>query len=138
MRSTGLLHEDRSAGTRQSDVSFLPRAATQDPDQARDLGATGRDQATVSKIYMIATASSDCIQSLADQVEDLADNGSGVWSLRIDDLEPEERRLLLDTHGRVLGVLRGRGHRVGASIQHGDDGMECVTISIAVNDNHTT
>ena len=65
----------------------------------------------------------------ADQVERMHDTGA-IFALRLDACEPEQRQALLDHHGRVLQLLRKRGHRVRAGIVHDDDEGELATLRI--------
>jgi hypothetical protein len=54
--------------------------------------------------------SASLVAEMADQVEELIGSGR-VWTLRVEDGHtPEQRALLIDTHGKVLDELRRRGH----------------------------
>lgn len=65
----------------------------------------------------------------ADQVEAMHNTGA-IWSLRLDDCSAEQRIWLLEHHGRVVRLLRKRGHRVRANVVNDPIDGECITARI--------
>ena len=75
-------------------------------------------------------SSRELVLEHADQVEAMFGTGA-IFSLRLDNCEPEQRVWLLDHHNRVMQVLRERGCRVRSNVITDENGIECITVRIA-------
>lgn len=84
---------------------------------------------TGSPTTITTVSSPSLVLEHADLVEQMHGTGA-IWSLRLGDCDQEQRQALIDHHGRVMRLLRQRGHRVRPGLVHNDDEGECLTLRI--------
>lgn len=86
-------------------------------------------------IIIFNMSSAALVINHADQIERCL-HSRAVWSLHIGECTLEQRRLLLDHHGKVMALLRKRGWHVTSTVVH-DEMLDGELITVRLQDQQT-